>query len=185
LRRAHPLASESLTNPTLLQHIFWIWNIKEAYTKCLGLGLGFNFSRISVDFDALAKHLENYESESAHNPGLPSVAVCVDGQPVLGYEFTFFEVAIRGQTAEEIYQGAIARRFRTSGSEDQTISNDAGDISTGSDAVTQSRFIAKGRIKHGCQDPTPTMYNNSLLHSDSWLRLWDVKTLVQATDAFE
>jgi len=81
--------------------------------------------------------------------------------------------------------------LRTPGSEDQTISNDARHVSghdepfTGSDAVTQSRFIAKGRIKHGYQDPALTMDNGSLLHSDSWLRLWDMKTLVQATDAFE
>ncbi|KAL1744388.1 hypothetical protein HDZ31DRAFT_38796 [Schizophyllum fasciatum] len=32
-----------------LRHFFWIWTTKEAYTKALGIGLGFDFNRVEVD----------------------------------------------------------------------------------------------------------------------------------------
>jgi len=32
--------------------IFILWTLKEAYTKAVGLGLGFDFSRIDYDFTA-------------------------------------------------------------------------------------------------------------------------------------
>ncbi|KZT32125.1 hypothetical protein SISSUDRAFT_1055950 [Sistotremastrum suecicum HHB10207 ss-3] len=35
-----------------LHAIFLLWTLKEAYTKSLGLGLGFDFSRIDYDFQA-------------------------------------------------------------------------------------------------------------------------------------
>jgi len=33
-----------------LRRFFWVWTMKEAYTKALGLGLGFEFGRIEYDF---------------------------------------------------------------------------------------------------------------------------------------
>lgn len=35
----------------MLGKIFLLWTLKEAYTKALGEGLGFDFSRIDYDFD--------------------------------------------------------------------------------------------------------------------------------------
>ncbi|KAL1735739.1 4'-phosphopantetheinyl transferase superfamily [Schizophyllum commune] len=35
-----------------LRHFFWIWTTKEAYTKALGIGLGFDFNRVEVDVAA-------------------------------------------------------------------------------------------------------------------------------------
>ena len=32
-----------------LQRLYLVWTLKEAYTKALGLGLGFDFKRIEVD----------------------------------------------------------------------------------------------------------------------------------------
>jgi hypothetical protein len=172
-----------LTNPTLLEHIFWIWTIKESYTKCLGLGLGFDFSRISVNFDALALHLAKQASDADPSPAV----VLIDGQPAFGYEFTFFEVAVPGQASEEIYQGVIVRRLRPPRS-DETMSNDASEGSmhqeslAGHGTVTQSGFIAKNRIQYDCQNPA---YINDTLRSDPWLKLWDTKTLVQTADLFD
>ncbi|KAH8830318.1 4'-phosphopantetheinyl transferase [Flagelloscypha sp. PMI_526] len=37
------------TAQSKLEMFFWIWTFKEAYTKALGVGLGFDFRRISVD----------------------------------------------------------------------------------------------------------------------------------------
>ncbi|KAL1723623.1 4'-phosphopantetheinyl transferase superfamily [Schizophyllum commune] len=36
----------------VLQHFFWIWTTKEAYTKALGIGLGCDFNRVEVDVAA-------------------------------------------------------------------------------------------------------------------------------------
>lgn len=165
-----------MTNPTLLGHIFWIWTIKEAYTKCLGLGLSFDFSRISVDIDALPLQLEKQEGDA--DP--PSPVLRIDGEPVLGYEFTFFEVAVQAQAGGEIYQGVIVRRLRPTRSDETTSEGSLHqDSRAGDGTVTQSRYIAKNRIQYDCQ--------NSALgpsHPNDWLKLWDTKTLVQSADLF-
>ena len=41
--------SEPVPQPELLRRFFLIWTLKEAYTKALGLGLGFDFKRIEYD----------------------------------------------------------------------------------------------------------------------------------------
>ncbi|THU92123.1 hypothetical protein K435DRAFT_862769 [Dendrothele bispora CBS 962.96] len=42
-------------NPALgLENFFWIWTLKEAYTKALGIGLGFDFSRVEFDLTSAA-----------------------------------------------------------------------------------------------------------------------------------
>ncbi|KAG7097279.1 hypothetical protein E1B28_004644 [Marasmius oreades] len=74
-----PLERISLLSPTVskedgLKRFFWIWTLKEAYTKALGLGLGFDFSR--VEFDIAAD------------------SVRVDGEVPLGWRFTKFEMRV-------------------------------------------------------------------------------------------
>jgi len=49
-----PLEVSSLSDPNVpsasrLQRLFKIWTLKEAYTKALGQGLGFDFRRIEFD----------------------------------------------------------------------------------------------------------------------------------------
>lgn len=64
---------------------FWVWTMKEAYTKALGLGLGFDFSRIEYD--------------------VPRETLTVDGAVPPGWQITKFEIA-HGRDA---YQGVAAR----------------------------------------------------------------------------
>ncbi|KAJ3723218.1 4'-phosphopantetheinyl transferase superfamily [Lentinula raphanica] len=67
-----------------LRRFFWMWTMKEAYTKALGLGLGFDFSR--VEFDVIGN------------------IVRVDGQEPKGWKFHRFEVTEAG----ELYVGVVA-----------------------------------------------------------------------------
>lgn len=74
----------SVSEDELLKRFFWMWTLKEAYTKALGLGLGFDFSRI--EFDVLNK------------------VVKVDGQIPEGWRFNMFVI----EDGEDPYQGIVA-----------------------------------------------------------------------------
>jgi len=75
-----------------LKYIFWLWTLKEAYTKALGEGLGFDFSRISIDLSALS--------------------ITVDGVPLTGFEFLMFEIDLKDpQGGQQEYQGAFVKKL--------------------------------------------------------------------------
>ena len=78
----------ALDTATAIRYIFLLWTLKEAYTKALGVGLGFDFNRIEYK--------------------IPQSCVSVDGRPAKGWEFLLFEVQVQGTT--DVYQGAVARR---------------------------------------------------------------------------
>ena len=61
-----------------------MWTLKEAYTKALGLGLGFDFQR--VEFDVV------------------NLIVRVDGQIPQGWHFSMFVI----EDGEDFYQGVVA-----------------------------------------------------------------------------
>ena len=54
----------------LLRRFFWMWTLKEAYTKALGIGLGFDFARLAYD--------------------APRARLLVDGAPARGWELVIF-----------------------------------------------------------------------------------------------
>ncbi|KAF7301460.1 Ebony activating protein [Mycena indigotica] len=78
------LVASALNQAQALEHFFWMWTAKEAYTKALGIGLGFNFRR--VEFDPVNNIL------------------LVDGMVPKGWRFSKF-VVIQG---DERYQGVVA-----------------------------------------------------------------------------
>lgn len=68
-----------------VQRFFWIWTMKEAYTKALGIGLGFDFSRIEYN--------------------VPDDVLKIDGQVPKGWQLIKFEINYK----EALYQGVAAR----------------------------------------------------------------------------
>ncbi|TFK27073.1 hypothetical protein FA15DRAFT_636471 [Coprinopsis marcescibilis] len=77
-------ADDSIPEEERIRHFFWMWTLKEAYTKALGIGLGFNFSR--VEFNVAEKQVK------------------VDGHVATGWRFTMFIIKDRG----DLYEGVVA-----------------------------------------------------------------------------
>lgn len=74
----------SVPHAEALNRFFWIWTMKEAYTKALGLGLGFDFRRVEFD----------------NTTG----ALRVDGSVPPGWLFSKFVVHL----GDDRYQGVVA-----------------------------------------------------------------------------
>jgi 4'-phosphopantetheinyl transferase len=90
-----------LDSATAIRHIFLLWTLKEAYTKALGLGLGFDFKRIDYNI--------------AQN------SVSIDGRPAQGWHFLFFVVQEQGSA--DVYQGVVARWVGGEGTHIEVLSN--------------------------------------------------------------
>ncbi|EGO01734.1 hypothetical protein SERLA73DRAFT_177190 [Serpula lacrymans var. lacrymans S7.3] len=96
--REHDTLLVDVAEDEALRRFFWIWTMKEAYTKALGLGLGFDFCRI--EYDAVSDTLT------------------IDGQIPKGWQFVKFQLTHDGA----LYQGVAARLVGGHGTEISNIS---------------------------------------------------------------
>jgi len=67
-----------------LKRFFWMWTLKEAYTKALGIGLGFDFKRVEFR--------------------VPTKQVYVDGVPLKSWIFNMVTIDVAGEN----YQLVVA-----------------------------------------------------------------------------
>ncbi|KAI6035434.1 hypothetical protein F5J12DRAFT_26141 [Pisolithus orientalis] len=89
----HGLVLADIPQSEALRRFYWIWTLKEAYTKALGMGLGFDFRRIQYN--------------------VPEEAVTIDGELVRGWQFRKFEVAQSGNKYVGVAARFIGGRFFT------------------------------------------------------------------------
>ncbi|KAG5654466.1 hypothetical protein H0H81_001965 [Sphagnurus paluster] len=80
----HQSLFSGISQDESLRRFFWMWTMKEAYTKALGLGLGFDFRRIEYD--------------------VVGNALRVDGEIPLGWRFSKFVL----DDEEDLYEGVVA-----------------------------------------------------------------------------
>lgn len=80
------VTTPGVTEDERIRRFFWMWTLKEAYTKALGMGLGFDFKK--VEFDVARKQVK------------------VDGIPPNGWRFIMFTIC----DGEDLYEGVVAER---------------------------------------------------------------------------
>jgi len=85
------LANNLQNSSTAMEILFKYWTLKESYTKALGMGLGFDFSR--VEYQMLRE-------------GMETERVLVDGVALRGWEFRGFT----WHDGSSYYVGMAARR---------------------------------------------------------------------------
>jgi 4'-phosphopantetheinyl transferase len=95
-----------------------MWTIKEAYTKALGIGLGFDFKR--VEFDARNK------------------VIRVDGETPMGWSFKMFVL----KDNEDTYEGVVAE-FLGNGRTEVVYENDTHEWLKQYDAVSFVENVIK------------------------------------------
>jgi len=82
--REYDLLFNGVTEYEGSRRFFWMWTMKEAYTKALGIGLGFDFKRV--------EYIVSQEE------------VFVDGKILKGWIFRKFEIIDK----DDLYLGVVA-----------------------------------------------------------------------------
>ncbi len=85
-----------------LRYLFLVWTLKEAYTKALGLGLGFDFQRIEC------RIRPQYEGEKTTGCSETDVHLLIDGLELKDWDLQTCQLRM-DESGGETYQVAIAR----------------------------------------------------------------------------
>lgn len=164
-----------------LERIFWIWTFKEAYTKCLGLGLGFDFGKIDVDLDTIfnTNHRRLPEGASGESNSAQSIqtgdieVVRVNGVPLRGFECSLFTIGIPDQWGDQtMYQGVVVRRISSLPS-----STPPGPIAQPSDSpLPPSQISTRPHVSLPSRSPSRTGATNE---ERPWFTFFEMDDLVE------
>lgn len=85
-----------------LRYLFLVWTLKEAYTKALGLGMGFDFRRIEC------RIRPQYEGEKTTGCSETDIRLLIDGLELNDWDLQICQLCVDDNDGET-YQIAIAR----------------------------------------------------------------------------
>lgn len=111
------LLDPSRPTPEALKSFYQIWTLKEAYTKALGLGLGFDFARIECINHSSSSGVSDASGGGKKVDG----TFRVDGKVPRGWEVDLFEVEVAGSGT---YVGVAAR---CTGGDGETVTRTVGE----------------------------------------------------------
>lgn len=160
-----------------LRRLYDLWTHKEALTKNIGLGMGFDFARIEVDL----WECEGVREERRAKAGS---VLNLDGQPTGGY--TFREITLPpGSGSESEQKGASSQLVICEGPRyvshhERPAGNDKGDRDGETDLQRLAHTDAPATTSEESLPQISPAQSHAEAQAEGWLRLWKMEDLVAA-----